>query len=179
MLSLLSGILQLVAFFPYGRSIIKGETKPSKASWLIWAILDTITFAGMYAADALNGQIIATVIGVWVIVILAFVYGESGWKKFDLACLAGGVFGIVLWVLFANPTFGIVISVTVTLIGAVPTFRNTYYRPDLEDRLSWILYWFAAASATLAIPSWDLDHASQPVVFLVIESVILWLLYRR
>lgn len=60
-LSVVSGILFVTAFFPYIRAILAGKTKPAKASWIIWESLDCITLAGMYAKDAINGQIVGAV----------------------------------------------------------------------------------------------------------------------
>ena len=62
-ISVTAGILFLIAFAPYTYSIVKGRTKPAKASWIIWASLDTITFAGMAAKSSLNGQIVGAVAG--------------------------------------------------------------------------------------------------------------------
>lgn len=62
-LSLLAGVLFVAGFVPYIRAIVRGQTKPAKASWIIWATLDTITIAGMYAKDAVNGQILGAVLG--------------------------------------------------------------------------------------------------------------------
>jgi hypothetical protein len=36
-LSVIAGILFVAGFFPYIKAILKGETKPAKASWIIWA----------------------------------------------------------------------------------------------------------------------------------------------
>lgn len=62
-LSVLAGLLFIAGFIPYIRAILRKETKPAKASWIIWASLDTITIAGMYAKDTVNGQILGAVIG--------------------------------------------------------------------------------------------------------------------
>jgi hypothetical protein len=48
-LSVLAGLLFVAAFVPYIRAILRKETKPSKASWIIWASMDTILLIGMFA----------------------------------------------------------------------------------------------------------------------------------
>jgi hypothetical protein len=40
----LSGVAALVSFVPYIRSIFNRETKPERASWLIWAALSLTAF---------------------------------------------------------------------------------------------------------------------------------------
>ena len=176
-LSVIAGILFIVGFPPYIRAILRGETKPAKASWIIWAILDSIAFAGMYVKDAVNGQILGAVIGVWVIVFLAFKYGSPGWTKLDKFCLAGAATGIVLWVMFSNPVFGIVTSVTVIFIGSIPTFVNAWKNPGHDNRFAWTIFWLSCVFAVLAIPRFSWADVSQPVSFLLIESIMMYILY--
>lgn len=63
MISVFAGIVFIVGFLPYILAIVRGETKPAKASWIIWATLDTITLVGMFSKGALNGQILGAVTG--------------------------------------------------------------------------------------------------------------------
>lgn len=178
-LTLIAGVLFLLGFVPYIRAIVRGETKPAKASWVIWATLDTITLAGMFFKNAINGQIIGAVIGAWVVVILALIYGTRGWTKLDKYCLGGAVLGIALWVAFDNPVFGIVVSNIVVFLGAIPTFKSAWGDPSREDKMAWTIYWLSCVFAVLAIPAWTLADATQPVIFFVIETVMMYILYVR
>ena len=93
-LTVIAGVLFIIGFVPYIRAIVRKETKPTTASWLIWATLDTITLAGMFFKNAVNGQIIGAVLGAWVVVVLALIYGTRGWTKLDKYCLGGAVLGV-------------------------------------------------------------------------------------
>lgn len=178
-LTLIAGVLFLLGFVPYIRAIVRGETKPAKASWVIWATLDMITLAGMFFKNAINGQIIGAVIGAWVVVILSLIYGTRGWTKLDKYCLGGAVLGIALWVAFDNPVFGIVVSNIVVFLGAIPTFKSAWGDPGREDKMAWTIYWLSCVFAVLAIPAWTLADATQPVIFFVIETVMMYILYIR
>lgn len=172
-----AGIVFLLGFAPYIIAIVRGETKPSKASWVIWASLDTITIVGMYFKDTLNGQIFGAVIGAWAVVALALIYGKPGWTKLDMQCFGGAVFGIALWLTFDEPTIGIVVSNIVVFIGAIPTFKSAWKNPEQEDRLAWTIFWISCVLAVIAIPHWTLADATQPVVFFSIESIMMYLLF--
>lgn len=178
-LTLIAGVLFLLGFVPYIRAIVRGETKPAKASWVIWATLDTITLAGMFFKNAINGQIIGAVIGAWVVVILALIYGTRGWTKLDKYCLGGAVLGIALWVAFDNPVLGIVVSNIVVFLGAIPTFKSAWGDPSREDKMAWTIYWLSCVCAVLAIPAWTLADATQPVIFFITETVMMYILYVR
>lgn len=178
-LTVIAGVLFIIGFVPYIRAIVRKETKPTTASWLIWATLDTITLAGMFFKNAVNGQIIGAVLGAWVVVVLALIYGTRGWTKLDKYCLGGAVLGIVLWLVFDNPVFGIVISNVVVFLGAIPTFKSAWGDPSREDKVAWTIYWLSCVVAVLAIPAWTLADATQPVTFFVIETIMMYIVYIR
>lgn len=176
-LSVLAGLLCIVGLIPYIRAILRKETKPAKASWMIWAILDTIILSGMLAKQAVNGQIVGSVIGTWVVVFLALKYGTPGWKTLDKICLTGAVVGILLWGIFRNPLLGIIISLGVNTIGSIPTFVSAWRDPNREDKLAWTIFWLSSVCATIAIPEWILAHVAQPATFFTLQTIMMYTLY--
>lgn len=184
-LSVVAGVLFFVGFIPYilaiiGRNIwfekIK-PTKPAKASWIIWGSLDFITFAGMYTAHTINGQITGAVIGVIVVIAFALKYGTPGWTSLDKFCLSGAVLGILLWETFSSPELGIMTSCVVAFIGSIPTFVSAWKDPSHEDRLAWTIFWISCVCAVIAIPRWTIADAAQPIMFFSIESMMMFVLY--
>lgn len=175
--SLIAGILCLLAFVPYIWAILKGETKPSKATWLIWVSLDSITLYGMYLERSLNGQIIGAAIGSLAITVLAMVYGTPGYTRLDECCFAAAVISIGL--MFYNPQWAMLASLAAIFVGAFPTFRSAWKDPSREDKLAWTTFFLSCLFAMGAIPKWTVEDAAQPVTFLVIESVMMYLLYVR
>jgi hypothetical protein len=176
-LSVISGVLFVAGFVPYIRAILRGETKPAKASWIIWASLDYIVLAGMVAAHTVNGQILGAVTGVTIVIGLAIKYGIPGWTKMDKFCLAGAMLGISLWFIFKNPTFGIITSCIVGCIGSFPTFVSAWEDPSREDKVAWTIFWFSCVCAMIAIPRMTLADAAQPITFFLTESVMVYILY--
>lgn len=178
-LSYLSGVIFCLAFVPYVRAIVRKETKPSKSTWIIWATLDTITLAGMYFKDSVNGQIVGAVIGSWVVVVLALKYGVSGWTKLDKLCLGSAVLGVVLWRVFSSPMLGILTSLSVVFLGSTPTFESAWKDPSREDKLAWVAFWISCVLAVIAIPQWTLADAAQPITFFAIETIMMYILFVR
>lgn len=176
-LSALSGIVFVMAFVPYIRAILRGETKPQKASWIIWATLDSITLAGMVAKNSVNGQIVGAIIGAWAVAALAMRFGKPGWTSLDKFCLGGAALAIVLWQVFDSPVIGLATSLTATFIGSIPTFKNVWSKPEEEDKTAWTLYWISCVLAVIAAPSWMLADAAQPLTFFAIESVVMSLIF--
>jgi hypothetical protein len=177
--NVLAGLLFVAAFIPYIRAILRKETSPMKSTWLIWATLDTITFAGMWSEGTVNGQITGAVLGAWTVTILAFKYGESGWSRLDKLCLAGAVLGIALWQIFDSPLLGIAISLSVVFLGSIPTFVSAWKDPSKEDRTAWTIYWVSCVCALIGVPTWTLQDAMQPMTFFAIESIMMFILIYR
>lgn len=178
-LSLVAGVLFVAAFVPYIRAILQKKTQPAKASWVIWATLDSITCAGMLVKHAVNGQIIGAILGAWMVVILAMKYGKPGWTRLDKFCLGGAVLGIALWTIFSCPALGIVTSLSVVFLGSIPTFANAWHDPSKEDRTAWTIFWVSCVFAVVAIPAFTWADAAQPLTFFSIETIMMYILYFR
>lgn len=185
-LSVVSGLLMVLGFIVYGHSVWRdrkippwtpGKTEPSKASWLIWLSLDSIAFFGMVAKHTINGQIIGTVLGGWAVLGLALKYGTPGLKRLDKLCLGGAVLGILLWILFEDAIYGIIISQTVALLGSIPTFVSAWRDPSAENRTAWTFFWVSCLCQIVALKQWTLANAAQPVSFTVIETIMMYILY--
>src|SRR3989344_1494938 len=175
--SMLGGICAIAGFVPYIRAILLKQTKPAKATWVIWATLDTITFFGMYSKHALNGQMIGIVTGVWVVVVLALKDGDPGWTKLDKSCYCGAFVGIILWVAFDSPVIGIMISLSIVFLGSIPTFVSAWKDPSREDKLAWTIYFASCIFTMFGIQNWTLEETAQPITFLVDETVMVYILY--
>lgn len=48
-LGIAAGIVSIAGFIPYVASVFRGETKPNRASWWIWAVVGSVLFAGYVA----------------------------------------------------------------------------------------------------------------------------------
>lgn len=187
-LGLSSGVLGILAFFPYIATILKGRTKPAKASWLIFAGLDVIVLAGMLAKGSANPQMIGVTFGALIVAVLALRNGAKGWNNRDKFCLAGSVAVIAVWLALSNVklpgnldafSVGLGLSLLVGFIGSIPTFVASYETPEFENRLSWTMFWCSSLLATVSVPVWTFAHYAQPVVFLLNHSIIVGFLWTR
>lgn len=175
--SVLAGILLLAGFIPYFIAIVRGETKPSKASWVVWATLDSITFIGMLLKGSLNYMIGAAVLCAVTTVFFSFKYGTPGWTRLEKISMLGAGIGFV--VLLINPVLSITISLILLFVGAFPTFAHAWKDPSEEDKVAWTLFWFSCIFGLLGTTIWDVAHAGQPIAFFAIDSVMMYIVYIR
>jgi hypothetical protein len=131
----------------------------------------------MYFEDTLNGQIIGAVLGAWVVVALALLYGKPGWERQDKLCLSGAVLAVVLWKLCNNPTVGIVVSNSVVFFGSFQTFASAWREPENEDKIAWTIWWTSCVCAVISLPSIQPADSVQPLTFFAIETIMLYLVY--
>lgn len=174
-------VLCLFAFMPYVWEIIRKNNpkRPQKVTWIIWATLDWITLASMYAKDSVNAQIVASALGATTVTILALLYGTSEWEPAEILCLAGAVLGLTLWAITRNANVGILVSLFCVLGGSIPTIIETWLNPASESRVAWGFFFLACIPAVLDIPKWTLEDAAQPLTFTFIETVMVMLLFVR
>jgi len=175
--SVIAGFVFVLGFIPYIIAIFKGETKPQKASWLIWASVDTLILVGMIAKNTINGQIVGAVLCAWFVFSLAFKKGKPGWSCLDKTCLGGGLFGVILWIIYGNATPGILIGSIVLVVAAFPTFTSSWKNPSYENKLAWVIFWLSCVFTFLGISEWTLQALAQPSSFLLVESIMMYILF--
>lgn len=166
-----------LACVPYIVTILQGKTKPAKVTWIIWFTLDGIILTGMYLKGAINYQILVAGIGSGTILCFALKYGILGWTWLDKFCLSTAFAGLAMWYVMGDPIWGIVVSLVAMLVGSLPTFASTWKNPGHEDKLAWSIGFLSSLCTTAAIPYWNLEDFSQPVTFLFIYAVMMYLLY--
>jgi len=178
-LSVLSGIVILIAFFPYIRAIVRKETSPRKATWLVWAAGDWIVLSGMLAKGTISGLIAAACLGATTIFFLSLRYGEPGWSNRDKICLSLSGLAIVLWQYFGESNLGIAFSLLSLAVAAWPTYVSAWERPQNEDAKGWIIFNISSFLGVLAIGHLTFADVAPPAAFMLIDSPMLYLLFVR
>ncbi|MDO8648708.1 MAG: hypothetical protein Q7R81_02900 [Candidatus Peregrinibacteria bacterium] len=170
----LAGVLTFAAYVPYFISMVRGKTKPNRATWWILLIVGVMLAGGYYSLGAKDTiwVPIGYVVGPLVIAIFSLWFGEGGWSRFDRSCLMGAAVAGVLWWLFNAPLTALIINLVMDWLGLMPTVRKAYHRPHTEDRLSWMC-WFAGSFVNLfAVGHWTAELAVYPIYMVVGNGII-------
>ena len=174
MFDALAFILFVVAFVPYWIGIVKGETKPAKATWAIWAAVDGLICVSMMLKHTENGQIIAAVVCASMTAALAIKFGTPGWTKTDKRCFAGAILGVALWAIFQDPLVGQLVSLGVLYLGAYPMLEAAKKDPSQENKLAWILFVLSSMFQLIGMQRDTVSAVSEPIAFFVIDSFMLY-----
>lgn len=131
-LAAIAVIITFVAYVPYIRSILRGQTKPHVFSWIIWGVTTVFAFLGQLAGA---GGIGAWPIGVSGVISLYVAFlawerrADSTITRLDWAFLAAAFASLPVWWLTNDPLWAIIILTVVDMLGFGPTFRRAFHLP--------------------------------------------------
>lgn len=164
LLALIASVLGLVSALPYLVSILRGITKPSRTTYLIWLVIDTINLMTLIYIGGGGGvplQLILTVQGLlWVA--LSVKYGVWAPNLVDLLVAVIAVAALSVW-FFIGAGAALLTSITALAAGYISTLAKLITHPLSESLLSWLL---VAAAASLSIVSTALTNLSLPAIAL-------------
>ena len=178
-LAVLSGTLSTISFLMYFRAIITRQIVPSKAAWIVWFLLDAMTFFGMWVTHTLNAQLCTVVVGSFISAILAYKYGTPEWEPLERACLGGAVLGIVAWAIARDPIFGILSGIVWNVVGAIPMFRTAWKEPEKERTAAWLFGTGSCGLSVYMVKSHRFVEIGQPIIFLLLNLSMIYLVYVR
>lgn len=174
MIGISAGILGITGYIPYIISIFRRQTKPNKATWIIWTIVGgLLAFSYMAEGDAHAIWLpLGYFIGPLIVAILSFKYGYSEWVKLDKICLVAAGISIIPWVLSSNATFTLLINVLIDTTGALPTLAKTFREPETEDGVAWGIFFIANTSQLFAITTWNIAALYPIYLFFLAGSMV-------
>jgi hypothetical protein len=153
----LSGIFIILSFLPYLISIFKGQTKPERASWLLWVILGGIAFSSQLAKGASASLWLPAfqTIGDIFILILSIKYGMGGLLKRDKVAFVVAGLSLILWYITREPIIALLLAILIDATGATLTAIKSYEHPTTESISAWVLTGFGGFFAIFAVGNWN------------------------
>jgi len=174
LIGIIAGALAFLQLFPYVVSILRGHTKPERATYAIWSLVNIIIVAS-YVASGAETTIwvgIAYALSQLFVFALSFKYGVGGLSKLDVICLIMALGGAAIWITTSNPTLALYFCIFVKAIGLIPTLRKVYYRPDTENTASWVMCACASILNMFALVSFAPEIALLPIYGLLGDGIV-------
>lgn len=178
LLGQIAGILAVVQAIPYIIGILRGKTKPARASYAIWSVMQVISMVSYIASGATDTKWVPIVLAFSAIAIfaLSFKYGMGGLSKLDITCLGIAAVAIILWITTNDPALAVYASLIASTIAFIPVIKKSYVQPGTENTLSWTLYTASALFNVFALSTLDPVIALPPIVSLLCAGTIALLL---
>lgn len=174
LLGVASGVLSAACYVPYIYDIVRGNTRPERASWLIWSVLTAIGFFSNLAIGATNSLWLLAVQGIGVIIVflLSLWRGYGGLLKRDIVTLVAAGATLVVWRLTNQPVVAVYLSVLIDAMGGYLTVVKAYEAPETELLVTWILSGLAGACALLSVGKLNVALLAYPGYIFLINSAV-------
>lgn len=165
-ISIIASLCNLASGTSYFKQLIKNESIPNPATWLIWVVVTMINAATYFFVVresvwiALASGVMAAVI--FIIFVTATINGKfTRFGIIDAVCLALAIAVGILWAVTNNPVLANVSLQVIFLISFYPTLHGLLRRQGKERPMPWF---FASVSYMLQI------------VVVVLSPITLWAL---
>lgn len=169
-----AGILGFIPYIPLIISMRRGRTKPNLAGWLLYTVAMLMIVASSIALGAWQAVWLAMayIIGQLLVIITSFKTGYFAFSKFDYACFAISLLGLILWIYTKNPIYALVLNVFVDAMGTLTITRKTWLNPGTEDTFAWFLSFLIAILNVFAVASFDISNALYPIYIVIGNGLI-------
>ncbi len=180
-LLIISLILQIIAYIPYLRDILKRKTEPHAYTWLIWAITQGIAAAGIYYGfgGLAIFQLIFGVITVLIVFAFSFKYGTKNITKSDKIVFILALLSIVVWWKLKQPLISILMVTLIDLFGFYPTLRKTYQEPWSETLSTWIFFTLSNLLAIFCISKYSLLTSTYLIAITFLDFLLVLVIFYR
>ena len=174
-----AGAILVLSLAPYFVAILKGRTKPSRTSWAIWSITDTVAILSYISSGARTTIWTGVVYAVASILIfgLAFKYGiKDDASKLNILCLIIALVAVGIWIGSSDPRIALYASICAVALGYFPTIKKVYLLPATEDTLAWSGAAFATLLNLFALTSARPEISLLPAVIATLDTFVVILL---
>lgn len=180
-LGVLAGACAVANTIPYIRDIVRGQTRPHRGTWLVWAVLAIVVYVSQRADGAswslpmAGAQALLTT----VIFVLAIRRGEGGLSATDAVLTAMAAAGVVGWMASDQPIVATASVMVVDLLAVAMMTPKTYRDPGSETLASFALASLGGALAAGAVESPRAALLMYPLYFCAVNAAIALLIHRR
>ena len=183
-LVILSAVLSVIGSGAYIRDTLKGTTKPNRVSFSMWALAPLIGTAAAISAGAdswATVRIFMAGLMPLLIFLASFINPQSYWRLslFDILCGVCSLLALAVWGIIDAPRLAILLAAIGDGFAALPTIRKAWSYPETETGLAYIMSFFAALIVIPSIPVWNIENSSFQVYLLIVNTILLFVVYRK
>lgn len=178
--AMMAAFLAVAGNIPYLCDLFRGRVKPHPYTWLIWSIVTGITFFGQLAKGAGVGAWPTGVSAFFTVSIflLALRYGFRHIVRKDTYFLLAALLGLIPWMLTKDPTYSVVIVVTIDIIAFIPTLRKTALAPKTETPLLFATNVLRHLLTLLSLEAYNVATMLHSIAMVIANSLMTYFIVR-
>jgi hypothetical protein len=177
----LGALINLQGSLSYVVATLKGETKPNRVTWFLWALAPLVAFSAEIGQGVGVQSLMTFMVGFGplMIFIASFINKKSFWNitRLDIVCGVLSVLALVLWWITRSGDVAIIFSILADIAAGIPTLLKAYGKPETENAGVFRNGALSAAITLLTIKNWTIGHYAFPLYIFVI-CLILYSLIR-
>lgn len=134
-IAIIAALLAVAGNIPYLYDMVKGRIKPHPYTWFIWSIVSGTVLVGQITKGAGWGIIpfSASEMFTFIIFLFSLRYGFKKIPRRDTYFLIAALLGLIPWIVTRDPTWSVVIMVTIDVIAFFPTIKKAHTSPKSEE----------------------------------------------
>lgn len=179
--ALIGALLAIAGNIPYIRAMLRREIQPHPYTWFIWSIVSGVTFFGQVAGGAGFAAIAFGASEVFTIIIFIFSlrYGFKNIPKNDSYFLIAALLGIIPWLILKDPTWSVIIMVTIDLVAFIPTLKKAWNKPKSESPILYGSNALRHSFALLALSSYNIATMLHSIAMIVTNTIMTYFVLRK
>jgi len=177
---ILASVLAIIGNVPYINDVLRGKVRPHPYTWVVGAIVSTIVFLGQTQAGAGLGAIPTFVSALFagIIFLLSLKFGFKNITRGDKIAFFVALAALIPWLITKDPTLSIVIAVGIDVVSFIPTLRKTFYNPETEQPLLFLMNVSRHILMLCALNAYNLATVLHSVVMILLNLTMLVLIYK-
>ncbi len=170
-----AGLLAIIGNVPYLRDMFRGKVTPHPYTWFIWSIVSGVTFAGQWVGGAGWALIAFGVSEIFTFIIFLFSlkYGFKNIPRGDTWFLVIALLGLIPWLITKDPTWSVVIMVTIDCIAFIPTLKKARYHTNTENPILYESNVLRHILALVALSSYNIATMLHSIVMIFTNSAMI------
>jgi len=175
-------ILQIAGFIPYILDILKGKTKPERASFWIFTLLVGVTLVAQLLDNVTwaAALVFVSFLCVFTIAILSLKFGYGKFHRRDTVSIILAIIGVIIWQITSEPLIAVAMVILIDFSGFWLTLLKTWKAPHTETLFAWAASGMAAALAIIATQ----NYKAIQIAYLLYSAlagflISLMIIYRR
>ena len=173
----------LAAALVYIRAMFRGQTKPNRVTWFMWAVAPFIATAAAVCSGVGWAVVPVFMSGFspFLIFSASFFCKKAYWKlsTSDYLCGVLSAIALVLWYLTRDPNLAIAFAIGSDAFAAVPTLVKAWHNPKTESAWPFIIGTFSPMTSFLAATAWTFSELAFPAYLVVINVLLLVSMSKR
>jgi hypothetical protein len=173
--AILGALIAVLGCASYAWDTLKGNTKPNRVGWSLWALAPLIAFAAELTQGVKLQQTLITFsagFGPVLVLLASFTDKKAYWKikPFDWYCAVLSLIALLLWGITGKGDVAIIFSICADLLACTPTVVKSYTDPDTESSAPFVAGSIGVIITLLTIQHWVFANYAFAIYLLVANT---------